>query len=80
MEMDSKYPIVEAETLTTKLGSTVLLSIKVTQCNNVNVLMPKRYRSVFSNEDFASINSLKSHYSLFIEDYVGKKSYILAIE
>jgi hypothetical protein len=57
MEMDGKYPIVKAETVTTKFGRTALFTIKDSQYNNVKVFTPKRYSSVFSDDDIEYISS-----------------------
>jgi hypothetical protein len=80
MELDRKYSIIHAERIDKKLGPTVLLSIKESPYNIVKVFMPKRYSSVFSDEDIESINSQKVSFNLIYKGMCKKsKSYILAI-
>jgi hypothetical protein len=82
LETNRKYPIMKAETVTTKSGPTVLLTITDLQHNNnVKVFIPKRYSYVFSDEDIESINSQKVSLNLIYKGLCEKtKSYILAIE
>jgi len=56
LEVDRKYPIVRAERIVTKFGPTILLSIRDSPFNVIKVFMPKRYSSVFTDEDIGSIN------------------------
>jgi hypothetical protein len=80
MKVDRKYPIIKAERVTIKCGPTVLRSIKESPNNIVKVLMPKRYRSVFLDDDIESINSLKVALNLIHRVMCEKsKSYISAI-
>jgi hypothetical protein len=74
LETYRKYPIVKAETVTTKFGPTVLLIIPDSQYNtNVKVFVPKLYSSVFSDEDIESINSKKVSLNLIYKVLCEKK-------
>lgn len=79
--MVRKYPIIKAEQMTTKFGSTVLLNLKGEQYKIVKVFLPKRYSIVFPDEDIESINLLKiSLHLIYKRTCAQSKSYILAIE
>ena len=54
--LNRPYPIVRAKRIT-KFGSTVLLSIRDSDEQLVQIFLPKRYASVVSDEDIAKINS-----------------------
>jgi len=59
------YPIVRAKRITAKFGSTVLLYIRDTDEQLVQIFLPKRYAIVVSDEDIAKINS-RSIYLNFV--------------
>jgi len=81
MEVDTKYPIVNADRVTTKFGKTVLMSIKESPCKIVKVYLPKRYSSITSNENIGSINLMKVSLNLIYKGMCEtSKSYILAIQ
>jgi hypothetical protein len=81
LEVAGKYRITAAERVNTNYGPTVLLSIKESQHNIVKVFMPKRYSSVFDDDDIETINSQKVSLNLIYKGICEKtKSYILAIE
>jgi len=50
LELDRKYPIVQAEGIAIKIGPTYLLSIKESPYNIAREFMPKRYSSVYSDD------------------------------
>jgi len=57
LEINRKYPIFEAQSVVTKYGPTVLLSIKDKRYNTMKVLIHKRYSTFFFEADTNSINS-----------------------
>ena len=79
LEIDRKYPIVEARLIDTKYGSTILLSTKDKGDNTIKVFLPKRYIAVFSEQDMTSINSHNVSLHLVYKG-MSDKSYILGIE
>ena len=79
LEIHRKYPILEAQHIDTKYGSTVLLSIKDKSNNTIKIFLPKIYSSVFSEEDVTSINS-KQVLLYLVYKGMSDKSYILATE
>jgi len=79
--LNRPYPIVRAKRITTKFGSTVLLSIRDTDELLVQIFLPKRYASVVSDEDIAKINSRSIYLHLVYKGMCEKtKSYLLAID
>jgi hypothetical protein len=80
-EVDRKYLIVHAQRIVTKFGPTILLSIRDSSFNVVKVFMPKRYSSVFLDEDIDSINNEKFLLNLIYKGTcIKSKSYILSVE
>ena len=66
---------------TTKFASTVLLSIRETDEQLVQIFLPKRYASVVSDEDIAKFNSRSNYLNLVYKGKCEKtKSYLLAID
>jgi len=57
-------PIVRAKRITTKFGSTVLLSIREPDEQFVQIFLSKRYASVVSDEDITKINSRSIYLNL----------------
>ena len=75
------YPIVRAKRITTKFGSTVLLSIRDSDEQLVQIFLPKRYANVVSDEDMAKINSRSIYLNLVYKGICEKtKSYLLTID
>ena len=75
------YPIVRAKRITTKFWSTVLLSIRDTDEQLVQIFLPKRYASVVCDEDIAKINSRSIYLNLVYKGRCERtKSYSLAID
>ena len=78
--LNRPYPIVRARRIT-RFGSTVLLSIRDTDEQLVQIFLPRRYASVVSDEDMAKINSRSIYLNLVYEGMCEKtKSYLLAID
>jgi hypothetical protein len=81
LEINIKYPIFEAQSVVTKYGPTVLLSIKDKPYNTIKVFIPKRYSTIFSEADTNSINAQNVLLHLVYKGMCDKsKSYILGIE
>jgi hypothetical protein len=81
LEINRKYPIVGAQRVVTKYGPTVLLCIKDRPYNTIQVFIPKRYNTVFIEEDINSINEQNVLLHLVYKGMCDKsKSYILGIE
>jgi len=79
--LNTLYPIVRAKRITTKFGSTVLLSIRDSDEQLVQIFFPKRLASVVSDEDIAKINSRSIYLNLMYKGICEKtKSYLLAID
>jgi hypothetical protein len=77
-DVDKKYPIVRAERTTTRFGETILLSIQDSSSSSVifKVFLPKRYASVFSDEDINSINTGKESLNLIYKGTCEKNKII----
>jgi len=81
LTLNRPHPIVRVKRITTKFGSTVLLSIRDTDEQVVQMFLPKRYANVVSDEDIGKINSKSIYLNLL---YMGMcertKSNLLAID
>jgi len=79
--LNRPYPIVRAKRITTKFVSTILLCIRDTDEQLVQIFLPKRYASVVSDEDIAKINSRYIYLNLVCKGMFERtKSYLLAID
>ena len=79
--LNTPYPVVRAKRITTKFGSTVLLSIEDTDEQLVQIFLPKPYASVVSDEDIAKLNSRSIYLNLVYKGMCERtKSYLLAID
>ena len=79
--LNRPYPIVRAKRITTKFGSTVILSIWDTDEQLIQIFLPKRYASVVSDEDLSKINSRSIYLNLVYKGMCEKtRSYLLAID
>ena len=57
LDVNMKYPIERADSITTRFGDTVLLSIRDTSAYRLHkVFLPQRYGAAFKDEDIQSIN------------------------
>jgi len=57
LDVNMKYPIEQADRITTRFGDTVLLSIRDTAADRLHkVFLPQRYGAAFKDEDIQSIN------------------------
>jgi len=81
LTLNRPYPFVCARRITTRFGSTVLLSIRDTDEQLVQIFLPRRYASVVSDEDIAKINFRSIYLNLVYKGMCEKtKSYLLAID
>jgi hypothetical protein len=81
METNKRYEITNAERMVTKYGPTVLISIKESEFSIVKLFFPKRYSSVFTDDDITSINTKKVSLHLIYKGLCEKtNSYILEVE
>ena len=68
---DTRYPVLHAERVETKYGTSVRLTIREADENNVKLFLPRRYSEIFTDDDLAEINNQTVHYYLI---YKGKSS------
>jgi hypothetical protein len=79
--LNRPYPIVRAKRVTTKFGSTVVLSLRDADEELIQIFLPKRYASVVSDDDISNINSRTKYINLVYKGICEKtRSYLLAIE
>ena len=57
LDVDLPYRILHAEKATTRFGPTIILTIARAPSNMVKVFLPRRYASLFSDEDVEGINT-----------------------
>jgi len=57
LERNRKYPILRAKTITTRMGSAVLLTNGDSLEDSSQVFLPKRYRDVVTDDDIEKINT-----------------------
>jgi len=75
------YPIVRAKQINTKFISTILLSIRDSDVNIVQIFLPKLYSDVVSDYDMEKINSKAVYLNLVYKDNCDtSKMYFLAID
>jgi hypothetical protein len=81
LTVDKVYPVLRAESLDTKYGLSILLTIRESDDHCVKVFLPRRYSLCFSEEDVSAVNERTVNYRLI---YKGLRStsraYILQIE
>ena len=89
LKVNQSYHIVKAESVKTRYGETVLLSIRETQNLSVRdltpallkVFLPKRYAKVITDADISSINNELMHWNLISKGVCERtNTYVLAIE
>jgi len=82
LEINRLYPIVGAKRMTTKYGSTILLSIWESEANIVQTFLPKIYCVVISDDDdVEKINTKIVLLNLVFKGlFETSKSYLLRIE
>ena len=80
LDENRKYRILQARRLTTRFGPTVILTVKYEYAKPLQVLLPRRYRDVFSDTDIEQINSNVVFLHLLLKGVCPTtKAYLLAI-
>jgi hypothetical protein len=78
---DTPYPIERTENVQTKYGETIILTLEESPQTFVKVFLPKRYGSVFTDNNLHSINVKSVSLNLkYIGTSPDSNSYILEIE
>jgi len=79
--VDKKYPVVHPKRIITKFGSTTLLTLHDSDSSaNLQMLLPKRYSEVISEDDIHMINNNIMSTNLIFKGFCQKnKTYMLAI-
>jgi hypothetical protein len=81
LEVDRKYPIINAERIGTRHGPTIILSLRDSPSRIIKVFVPRRYYSSFSDTAIEEINSATVALCLIFKGQcVDTKAYKLAIE
>jgi hypothetical protein len=79
--VDKVYPVLHAESVDTKYGLSILLTIRESDGHCVKVFLPRRYSLCFSEGDVSAVNERTVNYKLI---YKGLSStcrvYVLQIE
>jgi hypothetical protein len=80
LDMNRKYRILQARRLTSRFGSTVILTVKGKNAVPVQVFLPRRYSDVFSDTEIKQINSKAVFLHLLFKGlFPTTKAYLLAI-
>jgi len=81
LELNHKYPIIRAKRITTKIGSTVLMTIRDSQEDPAQTFLQKRYSDIMSDDDIQKLHKIAVFlYLPYRGVCVTSKSYFLAIE
>jgi hypothetical protein len=81
LETDRKYSILSAERMQTKYGPSIVLTLLDSPERLIRVFLPRRYYSVFTEEDITEINTLGVKLCLVYKGTcVDTKAFKLAIE
>jgi hypothetical protein len=56
LQVDTPYPIVYAQTVDTRYGPTVILTLQYSAAGMVKVFLPRRYGMLFTPADMNAIN------------------------
>jgi hypothetical protein len=76
-----KYPILYAKRMTSKYGSTVLLTLQTSDSDNVQTFLPKIYVAVMYDDDILQIrNKDVSQHLVFKGLCETTKAFVLAVE
>ena len=77
--MNRPYPKVHAERVSTKYGPKLLLSLRDSDGKLVQIILPKRYENIVTDEDMEKINSRSIHQNLVCKGICElTRSYLLA--
>jgi hypothetical protein len=81
LQTDRPYPITFVERVGTKYGPSILMSLLDSPTRIIKVFLPRRYYSVFTDDDINQINSKQVKYGLIYKGQcVNTHSHKLAIE
>jgi len=82
LRINTPYPIERAERVQTGYGEAILMPLQAESPQIfVTVFLPRRYGSLFSDDDLRSINDKKNSLSLkYLGTHTASNSYILEIE
>jgi hypothetical protein len=64
LQVDASYPIVYAQTVETKYGPTVILTLQDSAAGMIKVFLPRRYGMIFTQADMTAINEKSVTYAL----------------
>ena len=76
LEVERKYPIIQAERVETKFGQSVLLTILDSPIKSIKVFLPKRYSAVMTDVDIDDINSKRVPLHLIFKGIVSRQNLI----
>jgi hypothetical protein len=81
LAMDKPYPVLRVESVETKYGYSILLTIRESEDLCVKVFLPRWYSQCFSEEDIKEVNEQTVHYRMIYKGLNStSRSYILQIE
>jgi hypothetical protein len=81
LQTDRPYPITFVERVGTKFGPSILVSLLDSPTRSVKVFLPRRYYTVFTEDDIQQINSIQVQYGLVYKgECVNTHSHKLDIE
>jgi hypothetical protein len=78
LDVDKNYPVLRADSMDTKYGPFILLTIRESDDHCVKVFLPRRYSLCFSEEDVVAVNERAVNYRLIYKGLSATSgSYIL---
>jgi hypothetical protein len=81
LQTDRKYSILRAERMGTRYGPRIVLTLVDSPDRLLRVFLPRRYYSLFTDEEITDINASKLQLSLIYKGTcVDTKAFKLAIE
>jgi phosphatidylethanolamine-binding protein (PEBP) family uncharacterized protein len=81
LTLGKKYPILYAKRMSSKYGSTVLLTLQTSDSAGVQTFLPKRYADVVSDDDITKIrNKDVSLHLVFKGVCETTKAFVLTVE
>jgi len=81
LEPHKLYPIFRVKRLLTRFGMLVLLTLRSSDTNVVQVFLPQRYSDVVTDADMQSIKSVAVELNLVCKGVCeSSKAYLLAVE
>jgi hypothetical protein len=81
LTVDNVYPVLHAESVDTKYGLSILLTISESDDHCVKVFLPRRYSLCLSEEDVSAVNEHTVNYRLIYKGLSStSRAYVLQIE